>query len=153
MYQIKTGRYIARKRKEKNFTQEELAEKLGVSNKTVSKWETGKNMPDYSVVKTLCDTLEITISELMEGEDADRSCRLQEDQIVELLRRSQEIEKQKKCIIGLIYMTTSTSIGLLADHFDGSPIEDLVSTVLLILSVVVSAFATVFIWKGLSDHE
>ena len=50
MNQLTTGKFIAHKRKEKNFTQEQLAEKLGVSNKTVSKWETGKCMPDYSVV-------------------------------------------------------------------------------------------------------
>ena len=51
MNQQATGKFIAQKRKEKSLTQEQLAEKLGVSNKTVSKWETGKCMPDYSVVK------------------------------------------------------------------------------------------------------
>ena len=68
MNQIATGKFISRKRKEKNLTQEQLAEKLGVSNKTISKWETGKCMPDYSVVKTLCEELEITVAELMDGE-------------------------------------------------------------------------------------
>ena len=55
MNQLVTGKFISQKRKEKNLTQEQLAEKLGVSNKTVSKWETGKCMPDYSVVKSLCE--------------------------------------------------------------------------------------------------
>ena len=55
-------------RKQKNLTQEQLAEKLGVSNKTISKWETGKCMPDYSVVKSLCEELEVTVAELMDGE-------------------------------------------------------------------------------------
>ncbi|MGM9626262.1 MAG: helix-turn-helix domain-containing protein, partial [Eubacteriales bacterium] len=50
MNQLIIGKFIARKRKEKNLTQEQLAEKLGVSNKTVSKWECGKCMPDYSIV-------------------------------------------------------------------------------------------------------
>ena len=58
MNQLVIGKYISLKRKQKNMTQEQLAEKLGVSNKTISKWETGKCMPDYSIVKNLCDELE-----------------------------------------------------------------------------------------------
>ena len=54
MNQYRSGQLIAQKRKEKNMTQAELAERIGVSNKSVSKWETGKCMPDYSVVEPLC---------------------------------------------------------------------------------------------------
>lgn len=57
MEQVKTGRFIAKKRKEHQLTQEQLAERLGVSNKTISKWETGKCMPDYAVVRSLCEEL------------------------------------------------------------------------------------------------
>ena len=63
MNQLVIGKFIAQKRKKKNLTQEQLAEKIGVSNKTISKWETGKCMPDYAVVKSLCEELEITIAE------------------------------------------------------------------------------------------
>ena len=63
MNQLVTGKFIALKRKQKNLTQEQLAEKLGVSNKTISKWETGKCMPDYSIVKSLCEELEVTVAE------------------------------------------------------------------------------------------
>ena len=96
MDQIAIGKFIAKKRKEKNFTQEQLAERLGVSNKTVSKWETGKCMPDYSVVKILCEELEITVAELMDGEAADeRSVRAYDDeQIMDLLKRTQVLEKK-----------------------------------------------------------
>ena len=59
MNQIKIGKFIASKRKEQNLTQEQFAELLNVSNKTVSKWETGKCMPDYSIVEPLCDELKI----------------------------------------------------------------------------------------------
>ena len=69
MDQLAIGKFITLKRKEKNLTQEQLAEQLNISNKTVSKWETGKCMPDYSVIKNLCEVLEITISELMDGEE------------------------------------------------------------------------------------
>ncbi len=67
MNQLVTGKFIALKRKQKNLTQEQLAEKLGVSNKTISKWETGKCMPDYSIVKSLCEELEVTVAELMDA--------------------------------------------------------------------------------------
>lgn len=70
MNQTAIGSYIARKRKEQNLTQEQLAEQLGVSNKTVSKWENGKCMPDYSIIQTLCEALHVTLPELMDGEDA-----------------------------------------------------------------------------------
>ena len=65
MNQNEIGSFIAAKRREKNLTQEALAEKLGVSNKTVSKWENGKSMPDYAVIELLCQELDITLSELL----------------------------------------------------------------------------------------
>lgn len=71
MNQIVIGKFIAQKRKEQNLTQEQLAERLGVSNKTVSKWESGKCMPDYAVVKRLCEELRITVAELMDGKEAE----------------------------------------------------------------------------------
>ena len=71
MNQLITGKFISKKRKEKNLTQEQLAEKLGVSNKTISKWETGKCMPDYSIVASLWEEQEITIAELMDGEESE----------------------------------------------------------------------------------
>ena len=63
MNQIATGTFIARKRRELNLTQAQLAERLGISSKSVSKWERGKCMPDYSIVNELCDALGITVSE------------------------------------------------------------------------------------------
>ena len=100
MDQLATGKFILRKRKEKNLTQEQLAEKLGVSNKTISKWETGKCMPDYSIVRSLCAELEITVVELMDGEETEeKSVRTYDDvQIMDLLRRTQELEKPSRAI-------------------------------------------------------
>lgn len=97
MNQTSIGGYIARKRKEQNLTQEQLAEQLGVSNKTISKWENGKCMPDYSIIQKLCDALHVTLPELMDGEDAaEDSVRVYDEaQILDLLRRTQELERQK----------------------------------------------------------
>ena len=71
MNQEKIGKFIAELRKEKKITQSELAEKLGVTDRSVSNWENGKNMPDLSLFKPLCDILSISINELMSGEKID----------------------------------------------------------------------------------
>lgn len=68
MNQEKIGLFIAKCRKEKNMTQEELAEKLGVSNKSISRWENGKTMMDISLFEPLCNELDISIIELLNGE-------------------------------------------------------------------------------------
>ena len=69
MDQIKIGKYIAEKRKALGLTQVELAEKLGMSNKSVSKWERGVCLPDVSVYMDHCEALEITLNEFLAGED------------------------------------------------------------------------------------
>lgn len=71
MNQEKIGKFIAEKRKERNLTQEQLAEKLGVTNRSISNWENGKNMSDLSLFKPLCNELNISINELMSGEIID----------------------------------------------------------------------------------
>jgi len=68
MNQEKIGKFIVKCRKEKNLTQEQLSEKLGVTNKSISRWENGKTMPDYSILKDLCNILEIDVNELLAGE-------------------------------------------------------------------------------------
>lgn len=68
MNQVKIGKLIAECRKDKNMTQVELADRLGVTDKSVSKWENGKCLPDVSLYKDLCDILGITLNEFFAGE-------------------------------------------------------------------------------------
>ncbi len=68
MNQEVIGKFIADCRKKKKFTQSELAEKLGITDRAISSWENGKNMPDLSLFKPLCEILDITINELLSGE-------------------------------------------------------------------------------------
>lgn len=68
MNQEKIGKFISNCRKEKKITQSQLSEQLGVTDRSVSNWETGKNMPDLSLFKPLCEILDITINELLSGE-------------------------------------------------------------------------------------
>ena len=68
MDQVKIGRFIAERRKIKNLTQAQLAEKLNITDRAVSKWETGKSLPDSSIMLELCDILNITVNDLLCGE-------------------------------------------------------------------------------------
>lgn len=123
---ITIGKFIAKKRKKQNLTQEQLAERLGISNKTVSKWETGKCMPDYAVVKSLCEELKVSVSELMDGEEAgDKSVRAYDDeQILDLLRRTQELEKQKVMMTGVILIVMGIALQALSHTLGGSNVRD-----------------------------
>lgn len=137
MNQTAIGSYIARKRKEQNLTQEQLAEQLGVSNKTVSKWENGKCMPDYSIIEPLCDALHVTLPELMDGEDAaDSSVRVYDDaQILDLLRRTQELERQKGVLYGLVLVVLGIASGAMSKTTGGTEVQNFVSGALMGLSV------------------
>ena len=137
MNQVTIGKYISQKRRELNLTQEELAEKLGVSNKTISKWENGKCMPDYSIIQNLCDSLHTTLAELMDGEDADSSVRVYDDnQILDLLRRTQELEKQRRVQSGLILIILGIASNAMAATIGGSNVKDFLSGLLLGLSII-----------------
>ena len=68
MNQEKIGKFLAECRKQKNLTQEQLGEILGVSSKSISRWENGKNLPDYSILISLCNTLGISINEFYYGQ-------------------------------------------------------------------------------------
>lgn len=73
MNQEKIGKYIVECRKKKNMTQQELAEKLGVSDRTIGNWENGRNMPDLSLFKPLSEILGISIAELLDGGKIDKN--------------------------------------------------------------------------------
>ena len=138
MNQTAIGSYIARKRREQNLTQEQLAQQLGVSNKTISKWENGKCMPDYSIIQTLCDALHVTLPELMDGEDAaEDSMRVYDDeQILDLLRRTQELERQRDVLCGFVLIVLGIASGAMSKTTGGTDVQDFFSGILMGLSVV-----------------
>ena len=154
MNQQATGKFIAQKRKEKNLTQEQLAGKLGVSNKTISKWETGKCMPDYSVVKSLCEELEITVAELMDGENAqERSVRTYDDeQIVDLLIRTQALEKQKQLLYGVLLIVMGIALQALSHTLGVSNVKDFFSGLLLGISIAEMLVGVYVVGKGIAGR-
>ena len=122
MNQTAIGGYIARKRKEQNLTQEQLAQQLGVSNKTISKWENGKCMPDYSIIQKRCEALPVTLPELMDGENAaENSVHVYDDeQILNLLRRTQELERQKGILCGVVLIVLGIASGAMSKTTGGT---------------------------------
>lgn len=137
MNQAAVGSCIARKRGEENLTQEQLTEQLGISNKTVSKWESGKCMPDCGIIQKFCDALYVTLSELMDGKDAAQdSARVYDDeQILDLLRRTQELERQKGILYGLVLIVLGIACGAMSRVTGRTDVQDLVSGILMGLSV------------------
>ncbi|MBQ3559248.1 MAG: helix-turn-helix transcriptional regulator [Agathobacter sp.] len=109
MDQIKIGKFIADMRKEQNLTQLDLAEKLGISNKTISKWECGNGMPDYAVMESLCDALKINVNELLSGErlPSQDYHKKAEENMMNLMQESSENYKREKkemllVIVGIV---------------------------------------------------
>lgn len=128
MDQIAIGKFIAKKRKEKNFTQEQLAERLGVSNKTISKWETGKCLPDYSIVESLCRALDITMAELFDGEEDEKSIHTYDkQQVLKMLEETQVLEKKKKLLIGLVLFLAGIVFLIFSQLFGGTEAQEILS--------------------------
>lgn len=113
MNQIKIGEFIAELRKEKNLTQAQLAEKLLITDRAVSKWERGKSLPDASIMIELCEILGISVNELLCGEKISMENKNEKNEQI-LLEMAREVEQKNKtiwttmwvimgvCIVGLL---------------------------------------------------
>lgn len=151
MNQIAIGRFITQKRKEQNMTQEQLAKRLGVSNKTISKWETGKCMPDYSIVELLCNELKITIAELMNGEEDEKSIHTYDnEQIVEMMKEMQDLKNTKTMFIGFLLIIMGGVIFALSQIFGGTDIQNFLSGLMLGISIVEMLVGVFLIGRWLS---
>jgi transcriptional regulator with XRE-family HTH domain len=107
MNQIEIGKFIAKCRKEKKLTQAQLAEKLNITDRAVSKWETGKSMPDSSIMLELCEILGITVNELLSGEEIDmESYEKKADENLIALKRKDENNMTKNVIISILFSAT-----------------------------------------------
>ena len=116
MDQEKIGKFIANCRKEKNITQQELAEKLGVSDRTIGNWENGRNMPDLSLFKPLCQELDITLNDLMSGEkvkEKEYQEKLEENIINTINYTNKKIENRNN-FIGLLFISFGILISVTA---------------------------------------
>lgn len=117
MNQEKIGKFIANLRKEKNMTQQELAKKLGVTDRAISKWENGRGLPDYSLLQDLCDTLSISINELFFGEKIskeDYKTKVEEN-MSKLINDNYSEKKKINWIIAISVAVVYLSISILFD--------------------------------------
>ena len=109
MDQIKIGKFIAECRKNKNMTQAQLAEKVGVTDRAVSKWENGRSMPDSSIMLELCGELGITVNELLCGERIIMENNQQKNEEL-LLDMAKELEQKNKTIWNAMWTIMTVSI-------------------------------------------
>ncbi len=117
MNQEKIGKFIANLRKEKNMTQQELAKKLGVTDRAISKWENGRGLPDYSLLQDLCDTLSISINELFSGEKISKEDykTKAEENMSKLINDNYSEKKKINWIIAISIAVVYLSISILFD--------------------------------------
>lgn len=96
MDQIRIGRFIAEERKRKGYTQRQLSEKLGISDKTVSKWERGNGFPEVSLLLPLCGELDISVNELLSGKRVSEEDyrKKAEENMINLVKETQENKKK-----------------------------------------------------------
>ena len=107
MDQVKIGKFIAQCRKNKNLTQAELAEKLNITDRAISKWETGKGMPDSGIMLELCNELGISVNELLSGEmiDMNNYNKKAEENLLEMKKLKEESDKRlltMEIVIGVL---------------------------------------------------
>ena len=143
MDQIKTGRFIASLRKDKGLTQASLANRLDISDKTVSKWERGAGLPDVSLMLPLCEILEISVNELLTGEkltDADYK-KSAEVTIMSLVQENKENKKRmlQSVMCGIITIIAVCSLTVIASYIE-MPVAIRIA---LIIFAVITAVAGV----------
>ena len=136
MDQIKIGRFIAETRKSKNLTQKQLAEKLSISDKTVSKWECGKGLPDVSIMLDLCEELQITVNDLLTGESVSKIDyqKKAEENMMNLMKENQENKKRMilSVICAVITIIATCSLVVIAAYIE-MPVIARVAVIILAL--------------------
>ena len=117
MNQEVIGNFIAECRKEKNMTQQELADKLGVTDRAISHWENGRRLPDYSLLKDLCDVLSISINELFSGEKISKEDyeTKAEENMSKLINDNYNKKKKLNWIIAISVAIVYLSISIIFD--------------------------------------
>jgi len=109
MNQEKIGKFIFELRKEKNMTQQELADKVGVTDRAISNWENGRRLPDYSILIKLCEELNISINELLSGERISKEdySEKAEKNLKFVLKNKEDNKKKFRKRMWIVYIITT----------------------------------------------
>ncbi len=149
MNQVKIGKFIAECRKKNNLTQMQLAEKLGITDRAISKWENGKAMPDSSIMLDLCNELKISVNELLSGEmiDMENIDKKTEQLLLEMADR--EVEQNKKLMFYEYVIGYTSSISFLILIFVSSYLieNNFARIILFILAFIILIVGVSFALK------
>ena len=148
MDQVKIGKFIAEKRKENNLTQMQLAEKLAVTDRAVSKWETGKSLPDSSIMLELCGILKISVNDLLSGEvlTMENYDKELENKLVEMVKEKEKADKtllRLEVVVGVLSTIILLAPIIVAALLPANAVKDW-QRVIIILSGVIPAFIGFF---------
>lgn len=138
MDQIKIGKFIAERRKSKKLTQAQLAEKLEITDRAIPKWETGKSMPDSSIMLELCDILQITVTDLLYGEVVSMKNynKETENKLIEMVKEKEQSDRQLltfEWIIGILSVLVLLIPVMIASYL---PMEDWLRITLVIAGFI-----------------
>lgn len=141
MDQIKIGKFISEKRKEAKLTQSELAEKLNITDRAISKWENGKSMPDSGIIPELCKILNITITDLFNGEIVDmKDNKKIEENILDAIKQKEISDKKLldlEKILGITVVTFFVIMVLSISFFiEYQKIAESIGVILIIISTI-----------------
>ena len=148
MDQIKIGKFIAECRKKAGITQMQLAERLGITDRAVSKWETGKAMPDSSLMLELCDILGINVNELLNGEKIIMENNDKKNEQL-LLEMAKDLERKNKTIwismwvIMIVSITALLAGVLIAGLLIPEGVWQLVAIIGIVVIFLIPCFRTV----------
>lgn len=139
MDQIRIGKFIAESRKSRNLTQKQLADALSISDKTISKWECGRGLPEISLLIPLCELLDITVNDLLSGEkvSSDDYQKKAEKNMMNLMKENEENRKRMalSIITGVITIIAVCALIVIAAFID---LPTIVRIILIVGAVVVA---------------
>ena len=149
MDQIKIGKFIAECRKKANLTQKQLAEKLGITDRAVSKWENGKSIPDSSIMLELCKELGITVNDLLSGEvvSMDDYKKELENNLFEMMKQKEQADKRfltMEIVIGIVCLIPLMSAIILGYTV---PMDESITDIMIVASIIPLFIATPFMIK------
>lgn len=158
MDQIKIGKFITECRKKKKLTQMELADKLNISDRAVSKWERGLNLPDASIMVELCNILDISINDLFNGEiiENDKYMEKAEERLLELKKQEEEKNKLLLLLEYVIGFSCSISFILIILLCSFSDIDNIYKGIGIVCGCIIFAvgmFFSLFLEKNVGYYE
>ena len=149
MDQVKIGRFIAQRRKAQGLTQLQLAEKLNITDRAVSKWETGKALPDTSIMLELCRLLEITVNDLLCGEivTMENYNKELENNLLEMIKQKEQADKRLltlEIVMGIVCILPLLAATVVAMTV---PMEESAAAIMVGASLIPLLIATPFALK------